>query len=217
MITNCALPGENIQKIRCLSSDKLPVDIENGSEAFLMDDNLTRYYDGENRVWITSDDTLKKIDVTTEPTTVEYYEGAALDLTGLVVKSTAYDGTVATVDNDDLIFSKESGAALSRDDTIITITLKTDDGNEYTAEVELTIIPVVSIDVSTEPTTVAYTAGQTFDPTGMVVTATYENEQTAAVTGYTYEPDGELTVDDDKITITYYGATTEQEITVTEE
>ena len=215
MITDTAVKGENISKFRGLSTDKKPFNVENGSEFFAMDTNATTYFDGENRVWITDDDTIKSIAVTTDPTTVEYHEGEALDLTGMVVKSEAYDGTKATVS--DYTTIPESGAALSRDDTVLTVIYETADGNLYATTVELTVVPVESIEVTTEPTTVEYVKGASFDPTGMVVTATYEDEETAAVTGYTYAPEGELTVDDDKIVITYYGATTEQAITVTEE
>jgi hypothetical protein len=45
-----------------------------------------------------------------------------------------------------------------------------------------------SIAVTTAPTKTAYTAGQAFDPTGMVITATYADSTAAVVTGYTYAP-----------------------------
>ena len=60
-----------------------------------------------------------------------------------------------------------------------------------------------SIAVTTQPTTTEYTEGETFDKTGMVVKATYTDNSTATVTTYTTSPTGELTVDDDTITVTY--------------
>ena len=60
-----------------------------------------------------------------------------------------------------------------------------------------------SIAVTTQPTTTEYTEGETFDKTGMVVKATYTDNSTATVSTYTTSPTGELTVDDDTITITY--------------
>ena len=60
-----------------------------------------------------------------------------------------------------------------------------------------------SIAVTTQPTTTEYTEGETFDKTGMVVKATYTDNSTATVTTYTTSPTGDLTVDDDTITITY--------------
>lgn len=77
-----------------------------------------------------------------------------------------------------------------------------------------------SIAVTTEPTTTVYTAGESFDPAGMVVTAHYvdaddaTNTKDEAVTGYTITPSGALAVTDDHVTITYQGKTTTQAITV---
>ncbi len=77
-----------------------------------------------------------------------------------------------------------------------------------------------SIAITTAPTKTAYTAGQTFDITGMVVTATYSDSSTEAVTGAcTYIPAGALTTGDTEVTIAYaYGGVTKtasQAITVT--
>lgn len=60
-----------------------------------------------------------------------------------------------------------------------------------------------SIAITTAPTKTTYTEGETFDPAGMVVTATYTDETTAVVTGYSFAPSGELTSSDTSITITY--------------
>jgi hypothetical protein len=62
---------------------------------------------------------------------------------------------------------------------------------------------VSSIAISTAPTKTSYTAGESFDPTGMVVTATYEDETTAAVTNYTYSPAGALATTDTTVTISF--------------
>ncbi len=63
-----------------------------------------------------------------------------------------------------------------------------------------------SIAVTTPPDKTEYAEGESFDPTGMVVTATYGDGSTAEITDYTdytYEPTGALTPDDTEITITY--------------
>ena len=60
-----------------------------------------------------------------------------------------------------------------------------------------------SISVTTQPTTTAYTVGESFDKTGMVVKAYYTDGSNTAVTTYTTSPTGALTVDDTTITITY--------------
>lgn len=71
-----------------------------------------------------------------------------------------------------------------------------------------------SIAVTTPPTKTTYTEGESFDPTGMVVTATYTDHSSAPITGYTYSPTGALTVGTTSITISYGGKTTTQSITV---
>lgn len=67
---------------------------------------------------------------------------------------------------------------------------------------------VASISVTTKPTKTDYEVGDKFDPTGMVVTATYADGTEEAVTDYTYNPTGALTMKDTKITITYKEQTT---------
>lgn len=77
---------------------------------------------------------------------------------------------------------------------------------------------LTSIVVTMAPTKTNYTAGETFDPTGMVVTATYSDGTTKEVTGYTIIPDAALTTNDARITISYTEGsvtqTTTQDITV---
>lgn len=65
--------------------------------------------------------------------------------------------------------------------------------------------PVLSsIAVTTSPTkATGYTAGQSFDPAGMVVTATYSDGTSHGVTAYTYSPSGALATTDTAITISY--------------
>lgn len=74
---------------------------------------------------------------------------------------------------------------------------------------------LIDIDVTTAPTKTSYTAGETFATTGMVVTATYSDGTTSAVSGYAYTPTAALTTNDKVITITYQGKTATQLITVT--
>ena len=60
-----------------------------------------------------------------------------------------------------------------------------------------------SIAITTKPNRISFTAGETFDTTGMVVTATYTDGTSAAVTGYTVTPSGKLTVNDKAVTVSY--------------
>lgn len=64
-------------------------------------------------------------------------------------------------------------------------------------------IKLTGIAITTPPTKIAYKAGETFDPAGMVVTATYSNGATLTSPSYTFSPAGALTADDTAITIIY--------------
>ena len=79
-------------------------------------------------------------------------------------------------------------------------------------------IKLASIEITTPPEKTTYTAGETFDPAGMVVKATYSNGATLQATGYAYSPSTALTDGTTKVTIVYteggVSATAEQEITV---
>lgn len=89
--------------------------------------------------------------------------------------------------------------------------------NDYIriAQVEVTLS---SIAVTTPPNKTSYYVGETFDTSGMVVTATWSDNSTSEVTNYTYSPDTALTLSDTVITITYtigdVTQTTTQAITV---
>ena len=62
---------------------------------------------------------------------------------------------------------------------------------------------IVSISVTTPPNKIKYDLGDTFDPTGMVVTAYYGDGTSKVITNYTYNIDGELSTENNSITISY--------------
>lgn len=64
-------------------------------------------------------------------------------------------------------------------------------------------IKLTGIAITTPPTKTAYNAGETFDPAGMVVTATYSNGAKLTNPSYTFSPAGALTASDTAVTITY--------------
>lgn len=68
-----------------------------------------------------------------------------------------------------------------------------------------------SIEITENPDKLTYTAGETFDPAGMVVTAKYSDGTEKAVSGYTWSPSGRLTEADQTVTVSY----TEREQTKT--
>lgn len=62
---------------------------------------------------------------------------------------------------------------------------------------------LVSIAVTKNPDRLVFEAGEKFDPKGMIVTATYDDKETANVNNYTFTPAGPLGIDDTTITISY--------------
>lgn len=78
------------------------------------------------------------------------------------------------------------------------------------------VIKLTSISVDTLPTKLDYVVGETFNPEGMVVKATYSNGTSKVITDYTYDLHDALKLTDTKVTITYKTKTVEISITVTE-
>ena len=165
---------------------------------------------------VTVKNLLKKIQIITPPTETAYEIGDTIDLTGMVVYAFYSDGTSHEISN----YTYSPHVVNSASDTEVTITY-TEDGITKTAIQDITVgnTPnLVSIAVSTPPTKVIYKAGEYFDPSGMVVTATFDNGTTKNVSGYTYSPTRTLQQDDSVITISYtkkgVTKTTTQNITV---
>ena len=165
---------------------------------------------------VTVKNLLKKIQIITPPTETAYEIGDTIDLTGMVVYAFYSDGTSHEISN----YTYSPHVVSSASDTEVTITY-TEDGITKTAIQDITVgnTPnLVSIAVSTPPTKVIYKAGEYFDPSGMVVTATFDNGTTKNVSGYTYSPTRTLQQDDSVITISYtkkgVTKTTTQNITV---
>lgn len=71
-----------------------------------------------------------------------------------------------------------------------------------------------SIAITTAPTNTTYLEGQTFNPAGMVVTATYSDGSTKVVRDYTYSPTTALATTDTTVTVSYKSKTATQAITV---
>ena len=80
-------------------------------------------------------------------------------------------------------------------------------------------VTLSSIDVASNPTKMLYVAGEKFEPSGMVVNATYSDNSTKELKDgeYTYSPTGTLTENNTNITISYTdgGITRETEISIT--
>lgn len=163
---------------------------------------------------------LDHIEITMPPTKTEYIEGHDFERGGMVVVAVYSDGTPnKLLGDDEYTVTPETNLQLT--DTYVTVSY-TEGGVTKTAQQAITVVPaagsLVSIAVTTTPQTTGYAAGMPFDPTGMVVTATYTDGSTRKVTNYTYEPSGPLQTTDTYVTIYYTESgvtrTTTQAITV---
>lgn len=80
-----------------------------------------------------------------------------------------------------------------------TFTLTVTDGNTPPTEVKT----LTGLRITKQPAKTTYTEGEKFDPTGMEVTADYNDQTSAVIHGYTYSPNTALTRDDKFVTIHY--------------
>ena len=144
--------------------------------------------------------TLVSISITTPPTKTAYTEGETFDRTGMVVTATYSDDSTMPV----IGYTVTPSGALSTSNAYVTISY-TEGGITRTVRQTIAVqaVTLSSISITTPPTRTAYTEGDTFDPTGMVVTATYSNGDTETVTGYTITPSGALATTDTSVTISY--------------
>lgn len=120
---------------------------------------------------------IKMLTIESLPDKTSYIEGQTIDTTGLVVKAEYEDGTSENVTEYELEYDK----------TLIgeqNVTVKFGDATA-TFPVTFTAKKLVSITVTKMPDKTTYVVGDSFDNKGMVVTATYDNGLSEAVTGYT--------------------------------
>jgi len=77
-------------------------------------------------------------------------------------------------------------------------------------------ITLTGIEITNMPDKLSYTEGESFDPAGMVIKATYSDGSEAVIDAamYTFAPNGALSTADTAITITCEGATAQVAITV---
>ena len=95
-------------------------------------------------------------------------------------------------------FSEENGGTQITTDTVFK-----EDSTIYAHWSDTGGIVLDSIAVTTGPAKTVYTEGESFDSTGMTVTANYKDGSKIPVTGYTVTPSGALTVNDSSVTVTY--------------
>ena len=168
--------------------------------------------------------TLSSIAVATAPTKTTYTAGETFDPTGLVITRTYSDSTSDTYTyanhTSDFTFSPSTSTALTTSNVSVTITYG---GKSCSQAITVNAAKTLSsISVSTAPTKITYTAGEYFDPTGLIIRRNYSDStyDTYTYSGHTSEftfspsTSTALTTSNASVTITYDGKSTTQAITV---
>ena len=145
--------------------------------------------------------------VTLVPHTLSLQVGQTGTLTATVAPEDATDRSVTWHSSNESVAKVVNGTVIAMAAGTATITVTTRDGGfEAHCSVDVTKKDprmLTGISITTAPAKTVYQEGEIFDPTGMVVTATYDDGSTATVTDYTYSPSGALTESDVQVIICY--------------
>lgn len=155
---------------------------------------------------------MESLTIATPPNKTVYKSGETFDPTGMVVVANYGEGLMANVTGYTV-----SPSVLTDGVREVVITY-TEGRITKTATVAVTVKKVlVSIAITTQPTKTVYQYQESLDPAGMVVTATFSDGSTAAVTDYTYPTTNFSTLGRQvmKLEYTYEGVTKSTDLVVT--
>ena len=145
---------------------------------------------------------------------VEWYEGDSMaggPVTGSAKGGQTYMAAITLTLPEGYVFADGFTAALNGEDVQVSVSLGRAVITKVfpaTEERSLTGIKVIKM-----PDKTAYDVGDSFDSSGMTVTAVYDDGTTEEVTGYTVSPE-KMEEDTRAVTVTYNGFTAEVPVTV---
>ena len=166
---------------------------------------ITASYGGKSTTFNVDIEAVKlvSIAVKTNPTKVSYYQGESLDSTGLTLTGTYNNGKTETIATGFTCSALDSSSAGTK-----TITVNYQ-GLTTTFNVTVVAVNLVSVAVKTMPNKVSYFTGESFDQTGLTLTATYNNGNTETITtGITCTGFSSATAGQKTITASYGGKST---------
>ena len=166
---------------------------------------ITASYGGKSTTFNVDIEAVKlvSIAVKTNPTKVSYYQGECLDSTGLTLTGTYNNGKTETIATGFTCSALDSSSAGTK---TITVTYQ---GLTTTFNVTVVAVNLVSVAVKTMPNKVNYFTGESFDQTGLTLTATYNNGNTETITtGITCTGFSSATAGQKTITAAYGGKST---------
>ena len=167
-----------------------------------------KYVGGGGGGSVTPSKTLTKIEVTQQPYKTGYWSGESFDASGMKITAKYSDGSSVLLANSDFTVSP---LIMADDTTRIVIAYR-----GLTCEQPVSVSHVT--DLTVEGLKDLYKPGEKIKLTGVTVQISVSDGTTRTENpkGYTYTPDGELTLNDTKMSVTYTGFTKEFEITVAE-
>lgn len=184
-------------------------------------DDGTNLEEGQTKVTIeyngkTADQTITvernsvtNLEIETPPNKTEYKEGKNFETDGMVIKATYKDGTTKPITD----YTVVDGNNLKENQTEVTISY---DGQTVKQTITVIPNPLIRVEITKAPNKTEYVVGQDFDATGMVVTGTFQDEETEEIIDYTIENGTNLTKEQTSVTIKYGTHSAEQVITVVE-
>ncbi len=213
------IAGQNFDK----SGMIVTATYNNGSTATITDYAIdeTQLQNGQSNVYVTYGNyfttvpisvvakEISSIEVTEQPDKTFYVEGEVFNPAGMVITATYTDGSKEDLASTEYSYSE---SALQAGTSSMTIS-----AGDKTASVPITVVEkeITAISVTKSPDKISYITGQSVDPTGMIVTATFNDGSTAVISDYSYSPN---VVNDDttEITVSKDGKTAATPIIVTE-
>ena len=175
--------------------------------AFTEDDALkgtvditVSYSEGGITVYDTASVTVKinkptSLDIEAQPKKTAYSVGQKLDPAGMVVVATFDDGSKKTVTptyDKNYVFTEEDAINGTKDFLLS----YTSGGITVTATLTVEVVELSSITLTQKPHKLSYRCGETFDPSGMIITANYSNGKEKVVKDYTISQVGPFTAAD---------------------
>lgn len=140
----------------------------------------------------------KTLKISNAPTKTEYIVGELFDPEGMqVVLNSLFESETITE------YTYEPSGALTLEDEYVVIKYE-----EYSAETPIIVKEfeektLSNIEITSQPTKLIYTEGESFNPEGMVISAVYSNGEKIEITDYSISLSGALTTSDSEVIISY--------------
>lgn len=145
---------------------------------------------------------LESIKILNRPNKVSYIEGSDFDPSGMKVVLVYNDLIMEETTNYTLLDNKNLGL----EQTNVIIQYNEDTNIKTYQEISVNEKEVVSIEVTELPTT-TYVAGQKFDYSGMIITATYNDSSAQEIDCYNIINGNDLKLNQDNVIVQYMGNT----------